>query len=205
MFDIESKIDRAQLYPELVEVLVQTYKQGEKILDVGCAGGHFYLTLSRAIQSLDYTGVDITPAYIDFAREKFPGVPFSVGDVRKLPFPDKSFDTVLCLFVLIHLDEEGVREAVRELTRVAKHQVIFAGYFATKRVYGGQTTDGNDFIYDVVNVEELRTEGWALEISEEDGPPRLMKVGADLQGVDGGVYGFEYNLPVKSYARLVKE
>ena len=206
MTDVESKIDRAQLYPEIIETIRETYESGDSILDVGCAGGHFYLTLKKllALKNLDYTGIDVTPEYIEFAHEKFPDVKWHVGDVRKLPFSDGQFDHTLCLFVLVHLGKPGVAAAVKELTRVTKKQVILAGYFAKARVDGIQNTEGHDFIYDIVGIQELITDGWTLQIAEEE-VGRHMRLGTDVQNEDGSWSQLKYNVPIHSYVRLVKK
>jgi SAM-dependent methyltransferase len=193
------------MYPEITEVLRKTYRTGERVLDVGCCGGHFYTALRNAIPGVDYTGVDVTPEYLQVAREKFPGVPFLEGDVRALPLADASYDHVLCLFVLLHLGEDGVARAVKELTRVAKKQVIFAGYFAEKRYEGTADTSGFDFLYDIVSFDELLTDGWLLETGEIDGYQPSFEVATDLLGMDGKVMHYDQKVPVIPYARLVNK
>lgn len=50
--------------------------------------------------------------------------PRTVGDVTKLPFVDRSFDTVLIAEVLEHIPFEDVPVALRELARVARQTII---------------------------------------------------------------------------------
>lgn len=71
-------------------------RKGEKILDLACGFGRHALELSR--RGFDVTGVDITPAYIDFAtrqaqQEQLPAK-FICADIRELSF-DAEFDVVL--------------------------------------------------------------------------------------------------------------
>lgn len=68
----------------------------EKILDLACGFGRHGLELAR--RGFHVTGVDITPAYIDFAeqqakREHLPAK-FICADVREVSF-DGTFDVVL--------------------------------------------------------------------------------------------------------------
>ncbi|HEY8584406.1 MAG TPA: class I SAM-dependent methyltransferase [Capillimicrobium sp.] len=49
-----------------------------------------------------------------------------VGDIRALPFADRSFDVVVAVDVLEHLDPADRAAAVRELGRVARRRVIVA-------------------------------------------------------------------------------
>jgi monoamine oxidase/SAM-dependent methyltransferase len=50
-----------------------------------------------------------------------------LGDVRKLPFPDNSFDFVYDT-CLCHLPEEDLDQAIRELFRVCRVGIFYGGY-----------------------------------------------------------------------------
>ena len=71
-------------------------KKGEKILDLACGFGRHALELAR--RGYDVTGVDITPAYIDFAarqaRQEGLTASFLCADIREVAF-DGEFDVVL--------------------------------------------------------------------------------------------------------------
>lgn len=60
---------------------------------------------------------------VDLDRTNDPDI---IGDVRKLPAPTGSFDTVLCCQVLEHLPFSDFQKAVKELARVAKKTVIIS-------------------------------------------------------------------------------
>lgn len=152
------------LYPELISTLQEKYRPGESILDVGCCGGHFYETLKHYLGDITYTGLDVTPEYIEAAKKRHPEVQWTVGDARKMDFPDKSFDHVLCLFVLCHLDEQGVGECVDELTRIARKEVLIAAYISCTRFNTMHRGKAGKFIYDIIDVDELRRDGWDLFI-----------------------------------------
>lgn len=49
---------------------------------------------------------------------------YVLADVRLLSFRDRSFDCVVSVSVLEHLDKEGGRALISEMERVARHQVI---------------------------------------------------------------------------------
>ena len=84
---------------------------------------------------LQNQGIDVTTLDVD--KRVSPDV---VGDVRQLPFRDKSFDTVLCCQVLEHLPFSDFEQSLKELRRVARDYVVislpepFSTYFylATK-------------------------------------------------------------------------
>jgi arsenite methyltransferase len=46
-------------------------------------------------------------------------VEFKTADARKLPFPDKCFNVIVCSFVLHHVGKEW-RKALKEIVRVLK-------------------------------------------------------------------------------------
>jgi SAM-dependent methyltransferase len=67
------------------------------------------------------TATDLNAAMLDIARAKFradENVAFQVADAMDLPFPDGSFDTMICQFgVMFYPDrDKGYREAHRVLT-----------------------------------------------------------------------------------------
>lgn len=202
MKEIEETIDVGVLYPPILEVLKLASKD-ESILDVGCAGGHYYRTLQYHLGAIDYTGCDITPEYIKFARERFPEKTWLEADVRRLPFPDKSFDYVLCLFVLVHLSQEDMAQALRELTRVARKQVLFSGYFSIVRIPGHQLGDTGDAIYDIIDIKEMEVEGWRLEA--DTGNPKYLPAPVRAEMESGEIIEATGGLPILSYVRLVRQ
>ncbi len=63
------------------------------ILDVGCGPGHW--TAFLAEQGADVEGVDLTPAFIQIARARYPSVRFRAAFVDDLGAPDASLAGVL--------------------------------------------------------------------------------------------------------------
>lgn len=61
---------------------------------------------------IDYTRCDLSPRSADF--RSIPGV--QKADITNLPFPDSSFDVILCNHVLEHIEDD--RRAIKELYRV---------------------------------------------------------------------------------------
>ncbi|MFH0874130.1 MAG: class I SAM-dependent methyltransferase [Candidatus Komeilibacteria bacterium] len=85
------------------------------ILDIGCGTGEF----SRLFPPEQYLGLDINPDYIAYAKRKQP-YQFMVGDATQLTFSDQSFDKVLMIGVLHHLDDTLSRAILSEIKRVVK-------------------------------------------------------------------------------------
>ncbi|MCX8043075.1 MAG: class I SAM-dependent methyltransferase [Desulfobacterota bacterium] len=89
------------------------------ILDVGCGSGDVLRALTAARQHLHAIGCD--SSYVACIRAPQPVI---CAALPTLPFRDKSFDVVVCLEVLEHLDEEQYVAAVREVDRLARYSVV---------------------------------------------------------------------------------
>ena len=98
-------------------VMLRHLPQGGLIADAGCGAGRWPIHLRR----LGYrvVGIDISPEAGRAAHAEDPGLPITVGDVRRVPLKDGSVDAVLSLGVVEH-DERGPDEALREARRILK-------------------------------------------------------------------------------------
>jgi ubiquinone/menaquinone biosynthesis C-methylase UbiE len=85
-----------------------------KLLDIGCGTGNY-----RSSFVCDYWGVDNNPAYIDMANAGQTGH-FAVMDATRLDFADSSFDQIITIATLHHLDDDQVVQMVQETTRVCR-------------------------------------------------------------------------------------
>ena len=73
------------------------------VLDVACGPGNYSDDAARGLTGDgQYIGIDFSPAMLAQAQAANPGdrVSYVRGDAHRLPFPDGSFDTVLCLAAL---------------------------------------------------------------------------------------------------------
>ena len=98
---------------------------GRTVLDVGTGTGRAAIVLAKAGAAV--TGVDASREMLAVAerraREEGVTVTFAPGDAHRLDFPDRSFDTVVCLRVLMHTPDW--RASLAELCRVAARRVVF--------------------------------------------------------------------------------
>ena len=92
------------------------------VLELACGSANDYRAFVECglADHLDYRGIDITAKNVENARRRFPGVPFEVGDVRRLSHPDGSLDYVIASDVFEHLSLDGMAEALAEAMRVAR-------------------------------------------------------------------------------------
>ena len=75
---------------------------GNRILDIGCGPGHVLPYLPE----VEYTGFDLSPQYIETARQLFPKATFVCARVSQYTLTRRSyFDIVLALGVIHHLDD----------------------------------------------------------------------------------------------------
>jgi len=93
-----------------------------EILEVGCGFGR---NIKMLQQHLGYecpmTGTDLSLRLLKKGREELGlTLPLVCGDITRLPFPDRSFETVFTHGVMMHVPPEGVRTAIRELVRVTR-------------------------------------------------------------------------------------
>ena len=95
-------------------------RAGDRVLDVACGTGVVAITAAR--QGARVTGLDLTPALLERARENSRiadvKVDWREGDVEKLPFEDSSFDVVLSQFGHIFAPRPDL--ATAEMLRVLK-------------------------------------------------------------------------------------
>lgn len=92
------------------------------VLDVGVGPGAMlnFLTMCKKYESV--VGIDIRK-YSRFIEIQ-EGLDFRLMNVKRLNFEDGSFDVVICMEVLEHLELDDFERAVKELRRVTKKKLI---------------------------------------------------------------------------------
>lgn len=98
-----------------VKQFIDELPSNSTLLDVGCGNGRNMM----ARQDIICTGCDFCPKFVQICQDKRLNV--IEADCRSLPFPDDSFDNVICIAVVHHLEKEDDRKkAVEEMIRVLK-------------------------------------------------------------------------------------
>jgi len=87
------------------------------LLDIGCGEGHFIKSIIGQYSNAKFVGIDLHGQNIKTARRNS-SVDFVVGDAKKLPFKNASFDIAVMLELIEHL--ESPDEAIAEMLRVLK-------------------------------------------------------------------------------------
>lgn len=95
-----------------------SFKIGEKILDVGSRDDLAEKILNKKIVLIDKNNTNLDSW--DWEKES-------------IPFEDKSFDTVICLDTMEHVND--IHKSIEDLFRVSKHSVIISLPNCWKKTY----------------------------------------------------------------------
>ncbi len=95
-------------------------RDGDSVLDVGCGTGSLTLALAAKVKVAAATGIDLSEAYVAFARSRSDDerITFETGDACALPYPDSAFDRVLSMLVLNFVPDAAA--AAAEMVRVTR-------------------------------------------------------------------------------------
>ena len=125
----------------MAKIIQKKIKLNDKILDVGCASGHFYRSIKKRIsKNFYYTGTDPYAIFLEKAKKawkKEQNVNFIKGNIYNLPFKKNEFNLSFCSNVFIHLND--VIKPLKEILRVTKKTVIIS----IKRQYNIYILDYN--------------------------------------------------------------
>jgi ubiquinone/menaquinone biosynthesis C-methylase UbiE len=76
-----------------------------RVLELGCGTGAFLRLVQEYRPEARLTGVDLCPAMLARARTKLPTAQLQEADLERVSFPEASFDLMLSLNVLHHLND----------------------------------------------------------------------------------------------------
>lgn len=109
---------------------------GQHVLDVATGPGS--AAAAASVRGAVVTGVDVSPGMVALAHRTHPDVAFQVAEVVALPFPDGSFDAVVCNFGLGHFPEPeaALAECVRVLVPGGRLAFSWWDQPARQRVQG---------------------------------------------------------------------
>ena len=90
-----------------------------KVLDVGTGYGFIEEFIQKEGRKISFCGIDISPLGVERLNSKF-GNKFKVGDIRKIPYINDSFDAIFVLEVLEHIVPAETFLAFNEVKRVLR-------------------------------------------------------------------------------------
>jgi ubiquinone/menaquinone biosynthesis C-methylase UbiE len=119
-----------RLFKGLIQIAFSDAKTKE-ILDIGCGTGNY-----RPCFPGHYTGLDINPAYVASASERYPDARFAVMNAANLNLESNSFDEVVSIATTHHLTDAELVSMTGEALRVARaggHFHIFDAILPVER------------------------------------------------------------------------
>ncbi len=123
---LKSKLPIMECSKQLVSIISKFYKKKMKVLDFGCAAGHYYYALRKLNKDINYTGLDATNFYIKYAKNFFKNNSNMYFDRQSLFNLNKKyyrkFDIVYCCNVLLHLP--SLQVPIKNLIRASKKYCI---------------------------------------------------------------------------------
>ncbi len=114
---------RAQPQPGFYQLLEYIHPEDCTLLDVGCGDGRFGRFLSDNALPLEYTGIDFTEKFLQYARTGHHGT-YLLRDISEPDCLDGlgQFDVIVCLATMQHLP--GLRRRSRLLSEMAAHLTV---------------------------------------------------------------------------------
>jgi len=112
-----------QNYIEYIFDQLQLSETTDYLLDVGCGNGLMLSKLKK--NSSNIAGIDYAEAMIEQAKKIVPEADLYAGEAKKIPFPDSTFDRVLCFSISHYFpNDEYIYQAIDEIIRVCKDDAI---------------------------------------------------------------------------------
>ena len=112
-----------QLYESERFFLPAIAREVETVLDIGCAAGGFFPIMRAFNPEIQYTGIDVTEAFIDLARARYDDAEFFVSDGLSTPLGSGSVVNTLagspasiqglCSEADTHICSEGFQRPAR--------------------------------------------------------------------------------------------
>jgi SAM-dependent methyltransferase len=94
-----------------------------RLLDAGC--GNDELSVNIDVMGAERIGIDISLANIRSSKRVSKAADYVLADLTKLPFKDNSFNGVICINVIEHIEDKAL--ASSELARATKKGGFFVG------------------------------------------------------------------------------
>lgn len=92
-------------------------KKGDYILDVGCGTGRYSKIFTQ--KAAKVVGIDFSRNMLKIAKQRVKKAEFKQTDItKKFPFPDKTFDKIVCSLVISHI--QNISPVLKEMKRVLK-------------------------------------------------------------------------------------
>lgn len=112
---VQDELARKPLDRALLGTFAELVRPGA-IVDLGCGPGR--VTAHLAALGVRVSGIDLSPAMIDEARRRHPGLRFEVGSLTGLDVPDRALGGALVWYSTVHMPPDVLTTVFAEVHRV---------------------------------------------------------------------------------------
>jgi ubiquinone/menaquinone biosynthesis C-methylase UbiE len=106
---------RFRIWPHVAQFL-DTLPTNSRVLDIGCGNGKNMLYGTQ--KDLQMTGLEHSQSLCDICKER--NLTVVQGDARSLPFTDNSFDAIIMIAVIHHINPKEHHQVLNEIKRVLR-------------------------------------------------------------------------------------
>ena len=137
-------------------------KDGDKVLDAGCAKGFMLYEFRKFFPKLELYGIDVSKYAIDNAKQEVKQN-CAVGNVNNIKFEDNFFDLVISINTIHNLPLIDCRMALREIDRVSKQKS-----FITVDAWRNEEEKKNMLSWNLTALTYMSTENWKKEFKNNN-------------------------------------
>jgi len=102
---------------DIADFFIQNLK-GKEILDIGCGPGRDAKYFSE--NGLDVTGIDLTSKFVKMASKNVPNAKFIQMDMRKIDFPENTFDGIWACASFYHIPKKDAKNTLLGFRKVLR-------------------------------------------------------------------------------------
>ena len=108
-------------FQEEADLIINMLTENATILDVGTGIGLYpkYLT-EKCNKNFNVLGIDTSKNMLEVAKKEAPKAKFQVMDMRNMTLSNNSYDAILCLATLIHVDDEQALKIMESFDKLLK-------------------------------------------------------------------------------------
>jgi ubiquinone/menaquinone biosynthesis C-methylase UbiE len=129
---------------DYIQLFTDSLLENATVLDLGCGPGVDTAKLSSS--GLSVEGFDLSDGLLEIAKGLNPGLTFTQGDMRKLPYEDEIFDGVFAKASLLHIPKSDIHLVLQEMHRVVKNGGLI--HIAIKGGEGEKSLKEDDYGYE---------------------------------------------------------
>lgn len=99
------------------------FKEGYKLLDIGCSTGTLLIELRHKLgDKYELVGIDLSAKRMEKAKKNSQNlnIKFEEGRIENIQYEDNYFDVILSTFLFHRLNIESKKKGIKELKRVLK-------------------------------------------------------------------------------------